>query len=332
MLLTVSVNPTLTGLYLLCICVFVAIQWCSWPLSLILRPQHPPVIVRSPLAATWMLFSALDNAANHCGALYSTMNSHLYSSRDMLQFLLHTHTQREPPKCWPPAACRARHTKSKFRGSTWSSAAASSLCVLRAWVSATGPGQHHGNFYFCLWVGRGSRRRSDTPVAYSKGGGASANGFTLLCVSRWQTAFLSPATLPQSGRSRSSSIKPRRSCVKKKKRKTTLLLPFMLGKSCSIKWGRHQTSVHVCVCVWVCVSLMHCLHTAQYSTVLWLYIIPNAAAVIGAVMWLLSKCSLPGLNWNGQDYFLAGWLVGWALVLLLLRANMTHTQRHTRTW
>lgn len=27
-------------------------------------------------------------------------------------------------------------------------------------------------------------------------------------------------------------------------------------------------------------------------------------------MWLLSKCSFLGLNRNGQDCFLAGWLVG----------------------
>lgn len=50
-------------------------------------------------------------------------------------------------------------------------------------------------------------------------------------------------------------------------------------------------------------------------------------------MWLLSKCSFLGLNQNGQDCFLAGWLVGWAWVPppLLLRANMTHTQRHAHT-
>lgn len=58
------------------------------------------------------------------------------------------------------------------------------------------------------------------------------------------------------------------------------------------------------------VSLMHRLRTAQHSTAHWLCIIPNAAAVIGAVMRLLSKCSLPGLNWNEQDCFLAGWLAG----------------------
>lgn len=97
----------------------------------------------------------------------------------------------------------------------------------------------------------------------------------------------------------------------------------MLGKSGSIRLLR------VCVCALV--SLMRRLHTAQHSTALWPCIIPNAAAVIGAVMWLLSKCSFLGLNQNGQDCFLAG--TGWWAGLgrhqppppFLRRANVTHT-------
>lgn len=128
------------------------------------------------------------------------MNSHLYSIRDMLQFLLHihththTHTQREPPNCCLLAACRARHTKSNSEaqppvqqpavhcievlGTMAENTLCVCVCVLSVWVSATGPSQHHQQlprkFLFLSFSFMGSCRRSDTPVAYREGGAGEA--------------------------------------------------------------------------------------------------------------------------------------------------------------
>jgi len=77
---------------------------------------------------------------------------------------------------------------------------------------------------------------------------------------------------------------------------------------------------------------MHRLHAA-----LWPCIIPNAAAVIGGLIWLLSKCSFLGLK-SERARLLPGWLAGgggaWAPPpppppLLPHRDEHIHTHTHT---
>lgn len=108
----------------------------------------------------------------------------------------------------------------------------------------------------------------------------------------------------------------------------------MLKLSLFLSCLERAAALDYCECACVCASNA----PPPRRTALWPYIIPNAAAaaaVIGAVMRLLSKCNFLGLNQNGQDCFLAGWLagwlVGWAWVPLLpLCANMTHTHTQRR--